>query len=130
MVNNINDAVGIMKFERACVVRQGDPSCGRDCAKCDLCLPTEDVLAAYDMVINALSPFDELVNHPNHYAGEIECIDAMLQQFGVEKVKAFCELSAFKYLWRCDAKHPSPVVDVKKCVWYLNKFLEMEAEND
>lgn len=25
----------------------------------------------------------ETVNHPDHYKGDIECIDAMLQQFGI-----------------------------------------------
>lgn len=66
----------------------------------------------------------ETVNHPSHYSGDIECIDAMLQQFGVEKVKSFCLLNAFKYLWRCDKKHDNNIEDIKKAMWYLNKYLE------
>lgn len=48
------EAVGVLKFEKACVLRQDTPRCDRDCGKCDLLLPTEDVLQAYDMAIAAL----------------------------------------------------------------------------
>lgn len=65
------------------------------------------------------------VNHPQHYTGSIECIDAMLQQFGKEQVKSFCLLNAFKYLFRCNKKHNTPIEDVKKAIWYLNKYIEI-----
>lgn len=68
------------------------------------------------------------VINPPHYRGEIECIDAMLQQFGREKVMAFCELNAFKYLWRCEQKHNEPFVDVGKAMWYLGKFKELGGD--
>ena len=48
------EAAGVIKFEKACVLRQDTPQCHRDCKKCDLLLPTEDVLTAYDMAIKAL----------------------------------------------------------------------------
>lgn len=66
------------------------------------------------------------VNHPSHYDGEIECIDAMIQTQGVEVVKGFCIVNAFKYLWRW--KNKNGVEDVKKAKWYLDKFLELEGE--
>lgn len=65
------------------------------------------------------------VNHPQHYTGSIECIDAMLQQFGKEQVKSFCLLNAFKYLFRCNKKHNTPIEDVKKAIWYLDKYIEI-----
>lgn len=65
------------------------------------------------------------VNHPQHYTGSIECIDAMLQQFGKEQVKSFCLLNAFKYLFRCNKKHNTPIEDVRKAIWYLNKYIEI-----
>lgn len=65
------------------------------------------------------------VNHPQHYTGSIECIDAMLQQFGKEQVKSFCLLNAFKYLFRCNKKHDTPIEDIKKAIWYLNKYIEI-----
>lgn len=65
------------------------------------------------------------VNHPQYYTGSIECIDAMLQQFGKEQVKSFCLLNAFKYLFRCNKKHNTPTEDIKKAIWYLNKYIEI-----
>lgn len=64
------------------------------------------------------------VNHPKHYTGGIECIDAMLQTQGVEAVKGFCICNAFKYIWRQGNKNG--VEDVEKAIWYLKKFIELK----
>lgn len=53
-------AIGVIKFEIACVNRQDTSRCTRDCKKCDLCLPTEDVLKAYVMAIKALEQIDKV----------------------------------------------------------------------
>ena len=67
------------------------------------------------------------VSHPNHYCtGKFECIDVMLEVFGVEKVKAFCQLNAFKYLYRSDRKNS--VEDMQKAQWYLSKFQELDCK--
>ena len=67
------------------------------------------------------------VNHPSHYTtGGIECIDAMIAAAGVEQVKSFCRLNAFKYIWRADKKNH--LEDIKKAVWYLNKYIELSEE--
>ena len=71
----------------------------------------------------------EEVNHPAHYAGEIECIDVMLDTMGPEDVKGFCLCNAFKYLWRCKKKHDTPEEDVEKAVWYLQKYLELGGKS-
>ena len=63
------------------------------------------------------------VNHPKHYTGEIECIDAMLQTQGVEAVKGFYICNAFKYIWRQGNKNG--VEDVEKAIWYLKKYIEL-----
>ena len=71
------------------------------------------------------------VNHPSHYEpGKFECIDVMCEAIGLESTKAFCICNAFKYIYRSNKKHETPVDDVKKAVWYLNKFLELEGETD
>lgn len=68
----------------------------------------------------------EMVNHPSHYNnGKIECIDAMLDVFGKDKVLAFCELNAFKYQWRANQKG-TDIQDKQKSIWYLNKYLELK----
>lgn len=66
------------------------------------------------------------VDHPEHYnTGGYECIDVMEECFGTEAVKAFCLCNAFKYLWRCKEKHETPIEDIKKAVWYLEKYSEL-----
>jgi len=68
------------------------------------------------------------VDHPSHYnQGKFECIDVMLEVYSVETVKAFCLLNAFKYLWRCNEKNGRE--DIEKAVWYLDKYLELEANS-
>lgn len=67
----------------------------------------------------------DIVNHPNHYeTGKFECIDVMLEVFGKEKVMAFCQLNAFKYLYRSDRKNGTE--DMDKAQWYLTKYKELE----
>lgn len=73
----------------------------------------------------------EMVNHPFHYnAGTYQCIDVMLDIFGKDKTAAFCELNAFKYLWRANNKG-ADIQDKKKAEWYINKYIELkENKND
>lgn len=57
------------------------------------------------------------VNHPAHYNAHpagVECIDV------IEWMPANCA-NAFKYLWRCDLKHPAPDEDLRKAIWYLER---------
>lgn len=71
------------------------------------------------------------VSHPAHYASsKFECIDVMAEAIGLEDVKGFCLCNAFKYIYRCTRKHKTPVEDVEKAIWYLNKFLELEKGRD
>jgi len=78
-----------------------------------------------------LFPDEDQVNHPSHYGSfdpslHIECIDAMRAAFGDEAVAAFCKLNAFKYIWRESSKQGN--VSIKKAIWYLNKYLELNKE--
>ena len=66
---------------------------------------------------------------PSYYNDEgmgVECIEMMIQQYGLGIVQCFCICNAFKYQWRCMSKHDSPEDDVKKEIWYLQKFLELK----
>jgi hypothetical protein len=69
------------------------------------------------------------VNHPSHYNhGGMETIDKMIKLYGIEKVKAFCELNAFKYRDRAGYKGSSDSAiarDVHKALWYENKLNEL-----
>ncbi len=75
-------------------------------------------------VIFSVAPEFDSVNRPKHYAdGKVECIDAMEQVFGIEAVKNFCLLNAFKYHWRHEQKNGDE--DIRKAVWYMDKFKEL-----
>jgi hypothetical protein len=69
---------------------------------------------------------EDNVNHPKHYEGKFECIDVMIDTQGVEAVKDFCLCNAFKYLYRHNKKNG--LEDIKKAIWYLNKYVELEGD--
>lgn len=71
---NKNKALEVMLTEKCCVERQEDISkCDKRCGECDLLLPTEEVLQAYDFVINMLTrPQGKWIYHKNWYREE-EC---------------------------------------------------------
>jgi hypothetical protein len=69
------------------------------------------------------------VNHPRHYeTGKFECIDVMVETQGVDAVKNFCLCNAFKYIYRTRRKNG--IEDVKKAIWYLEKYVELEGKQD
>ena len=69
------------------------------------------------------------VNHPMHYeTGKFECIDVMVETQGVDAVKNFCLCNAFKYIYRTRRKNG--LEDVKKALWYLEKYVELEEKRD
>lgn len=45
------EALKILQTEKECVSRNNGTSCDRDCGKCDLLLPAEDILKAYELAI-------------------------------------------------------------------------------
>lgn len=63
------------------------------------------------------------VNHPSHYCkpGQLECIEKMEAAFGIEFVKHFCLLNAFKYVERCREKDNFKQ-DIEKAIWYLKRL--------
>lgn len=70
-----------------------------------------------------------MVEHPPHYeTGKFECIEVMEETQGKEAVQNFCICNAFKYLYRHAKKNG--LEDVKKAIWYLNKFVELEEQNN
>ena len=50
----LSEAIKIIKIEQACVKRNIAKECDRDCVKCDLVRPDEDILNGYDIAIEAL----------------------------------------------------------------------------
>jgi hypothetical protein len=68
----------------------------------------------------------DAIHHTAHYTyGPMECIEAMLLLYGVEKVIAYCELAAFKYRYRAGYKDDI-VKDIQKALWYEGKAKELQ----
>lgn len=71
----------------------------------------------------------DLINEPQHYCtGKFECIDVMQEVFGVEAVQNFCLCNVFKYVYRYKRKNGKQ--DLKKAQFYINKFFELEGEEE
>ena len=71
---------------------------------------------------------NDMVNHPSHYCTKYECIEVMIDTQGKTAVQSFCICNAFKYLYRHGRKNG--LEDIKKAIWYLNKYVELEEGND
>lgn len=67
----------------------------------------------------------EAVNHPSHYnkPGRKECIEEMIDLYGLDAVITFCTLNSYKYLYRHDLKNGQE--DLDKAKWYEAKGLEL-----
>jgi hypothetical protein len=68
---------------------------------------------------DSVKPHDP-VNHPKHYTEHpsgVECIQ-------VTEHMNFCLGNAVKYIWRAGLKSDSPIEDLKKARWYLDRELE------
>lgn len=65
----------------------------------------------------------DVVNHPNHYQGKVECIDCLESATaGLDGIEAVCTANAMKYLFRW--KRKNGVEDLRKCLWYVNHLIE------
>ena len=64
-----------------------------------------------------------MVDHPAHYAGSIEAIDAIAAATAeLSGVEAFDTGNALKYLWRW--KRKNGVEDLNKAVWYIQHLIK------
>ena len=64
----------------------------------------------------------DYVNHPPHYKGDIECIDAIKSCLG-DGFKFYLQGNAIKYLWRYEHKGRAQE-DLDKAKWYIDKLKE------
>lgn len=71
----------------------------------------------------------ELVNHPAHYQGNIECIDYLEDKLTYEQYVGFLRGTIMKYMDRMGRKGEA-IVDVKKAQWYMARLIDlMEKHN-
>jgi len=69
-------------------------------------------------------PEGDAVNHPPHYQGKVECIDAIESALGDDGFVACCRGNAMKYLYRAGRKGEL-VEDLRKAAWYLERAIKM-----
>lgn len=62
------------------------------------------------------------INHPAHYQGEIECIDAIKAALSAEEFTGFVKGNILKYVWRESQKNG--LEDLKKAQWYLERLID------
>ena len=60
--------------------------------------------------------------NPEHYKGEIECIDSIKASMTKDQFNGYCKGNAMKYLWRWEKK--GKVEDLRKANWYLNRLIK------
>ena len=71
----------------------------------------------------------EQVNHPAHYQKNgRECIDVMIEKFGVQAVINFCKCNQFKYEWRAGLKEGNSE-EQDLSAWYKKKAEELKYDN-
>jgi hypothetical protein len=81
-------------------------------------------------------PASDPVNHPDHYQGKVECIDAIEAALGIDGFIDHCRGTAMKYIYRAGRKNNSKrskkkylkgkdttVQDLEKGVWYLQRAI-------
>lgn len=71
----------------------------------------------------------EMVNHPSHYnlPDRKECIDEMIDIYGLKDVAKWCEITAYKYKYRAGHKG-SVTEDMSKAAWYMDKTRELKSK--
>lgn len=67
---------------------------------------------------------ESAVDHPTHYAGAIECIDAIKASMTEEEYTGFLKGNVIKYMWRYRQKG-TPLQDLKKAGWYLDELKKL-----
>lgn len=77
--------------------------------------------------IDELPTLEDEINKPSHYhKGGIDVIGFAELHYSKEELKGFYRINGIKYLDRYDSK--GGVKDLKKCLFYVNKLIELEGE--
>lgn len=72
----------------------------------------------------------EFVKHPQHYKqpNRKECIEEMIDLFGIENTIKFCEMNAYKYQYRKGRKPDNSIEqEESKIQWYEDKAQELRG---
>lgn len=89
---------------------------------CDSCMYESSPENPYPRWMGSTSKNVEkdMVNSPPHYKAHpsgVECIQ-------ITEHMNFCLGNAMKYIWRAGEKHESPLEDLNKAKWYIEREIE------
>lgn len=69
-----------------------------------------------------MADINDPINHPDHYQGKVECIDAIESATeNLTGIEAVCTANIIKYVFRWKKKGGRQ--DLEKARWYINKLL-------
>lgn len=69
----------------------------------------------------------DTISHPEYYQGKYECIEEMIELFGIEVVKGFCMCNVYKYRFRAGRKQGEEYKkDVTKAEDYMTLLIELK----
>jgi len=66
------------------------------------------------------------VNHPPHYQGSVECLDAIEASMTHEEFCGYLKGNVMKYIWRYKRKNSNIVTDIEKAEFYLKRLIKTE----
>jgi hypothetical protein len=69
----------------------------------------------------------DLVNHPPHYEGTIECIEAIEAQLTAEEYRGYLKGNIAKYVWRETMKGGTE--SLEKAQWYLSRLIAFDKDS-
>lgn len=71
----------------------------------------------------AIKKVNDPVSSPSHYQGKYECIDEMIELFGIDAVIGFCKCNVYKYRFRSNKKNGEE--DLQKANEYMGFLMNL-----
>lgn len=88
----------VIEREKTCVLRQGTADCDRDCKNCDLVLPADEVVKAYDYVTEHIRACERIIDSAHKCNDEYRLQTLELRQEKA-RLKRECEEARLRNRW-------------------------------
>jgi len=108
-----------------------------NCIDCPLCDEThcysyasdEQIEHNYNLMFGSKNESaEDIIHSPSHYkCHKHECIDEMVEVFGIDAVMTFCKLNVWKYRYRSGAKNGKE--DLDKADEYMDILIRLRNRN-
>lgn len=118
----LNGHFNVKDLESICAMK--DCSIKEKCKKCWDLNYIENVDKCIDDTDINVGNISNNVQHPSHYQGKYECIEEMIELFGVDAVISFCKCNVYKYRFRATNKNGQE--DIEKAENYMTILFDLE----